>query len=117
MGYSSPIMTRKAFEGIMAGLNDALAYTRGDKSRVARVVRIRAVDVKAVRRKTGLSQHEFAAVFGVPFDTLCKWEQGTRAPAGASRLLLHVIGQEPRRVMKIARTVQQVENRRHVRAG
>ena len=110
-------MSRKAFDGIMAGLDDALAYTRGDRSRAARIVRIKPVDVKAVRRKTGLSQHQFAAVFGLPFHTLCKWEQGTRAPAGASRLLLHVIGQEPRRIMKIARAVQQVESRKPLRAG
>jgi putative transcriptional regulator len=105
-------MTGKASEGILAGLEDALAYVKGDQSRAARVVRIRSVDVKAVRRKTGLSQHEFAAVFGIPLDTLCKWEQGTRLPAGASRLLLHVIAREPRKVMKIARDVQQTAHRK-----
>src|SRR5882672_2816910 len=105
-------MSRKAFEGIMARLDDALAYTRGDRSRAARVVRIKPVDVKAVRRKTGLSQRAFAAVFGMPLHTLCKWEQGVRAPAGASRLLLHVIAREPRKVKRIARDVRQVEPRK-----
>ena len=107
-------MTRKAFEGIGAGLEDALAYVKGDKSRAVRVVRIKPVDVKAVRRKTGLSQRAFATTFGVPLHTLCKWEQGTRAPAGASRLLLHVIADEPRKVMQIARAARQVERRKAV---
>jgi putative transcriptional regulator len=89
----------------------------GDKRRAARVVRVKPVDVTAVRRKTGLSQQQFATMFGVPLDTLCKWEQRTRTPAGASRLLMHVIEREPQRIIKIARTVQQVESRKSARSG
>lgn len=33
-------MSKQAFEGIMQGLEEALAYSRGDKSAAARVVNI-----------------------------------------------------------------------------
>jgi len=51
-------MSKKAFDKIMAGLEDALAYSRGDKSRgVEHVVRVpAAIDILAIRRKFGLSQ-------------------------------------------------------------
>jgi len=59
-------MSRKASDGIMAGLNDALAYTKGDKSRAARVVRIKPRDMKAEQRKTRLSRPSRSPVAG-PF--------------------------------------------------
>ncbi|WP_218578186.1 helix-turn-helix domain-containing protein [Vineibacter terrae] len=104
-------MTRKAFNSTMAGIQDAIAYAEGDESRAGRVIRIKPVDVKAMRSATGLNQHEFANVSGIPFNTLVKWEQGQREPTGAARLLPHVIAAEPRKVMRIARTVQSVNPR------
>ncbi|HJQ59995.1 MAG TPA: hypothetical protein VJ890_24025 [Vineibacter sp.] len=49
-------MTKKAFDGIMAGLKDALAYTRGDKRRAGRVVRIKPAGRTNLRRKNGLDR-------------------------------------------------------------
>ncbi len=52
-------MSKRAFEGIMQGLEEALAHTRGDKSAAARVVRVAAkpADTKTARKKLGLSRH------------------------------------------------------------
>ncbi|MBM3534985.1 MAG: helix-turn-helix domain-containing protein [Alphaproteobacteria bacterium] len=50
------------------------------------------VDVKAARKKLGLSQSRFAATFGCPLKTVQKWEQGERQPTGAARVLLRAIG-------------------------
>ena len=53
------------------------------------------VDVKAVRRRLGLSQAAFAARFGVNLRTVQDWEQGRRRPEGPARLLLAVIDRDP----------------------
>lgn len=84
----------KAFKNITAGLEDALAFAEGDTSR-AKVHKIKVVDVKAVREKTGLSQTRFAAVFMIPVGTLRNWEQGRRQPEGPAIALLHIIDKEP----------------------
>lgn len=58
------------------------------------------LDVRAVRRKTGLSQDKFAQRFGINVATLRGWERGYRTPQGATRLLLRVIEREPEAVMR-----------------
>ncbi len=84
----------KAFKNIMAGLEDALAFAESDNSR-AKIHKIEVVDVRAVRKKTGLSQPKFAAVFKIPVGTLRGWEQGRRQPKGPAIALLQIIDKEP----------------------
>jgi putative transcriptional regulator len=80
----------------MAGLEDALAYARGDPSRgVAHEIEVPGVDVRAVRTRLGLSQPKFAAMFRVSVATVRNWEQGRRRPEGPARVLLTVIEREP----------------------
>jgi putative transcriptional regulator len=64
-------MSRKAFQAIAEGLEDAIAFSKGAKTR-GRVRKVRAndVDVAATRGKLGLSQEEFAAAFGVSLGTV-----------------------------------------------
>jgi putative transcriptional regulator len=50
---------------------------------------------RRVRRKVGLSQVAFARRIGVPVDTVRNWEQGRRAPQGATRALLRIIDRAP----------------------
>jgi len=45
-----------------------------------------------VRKKTGLSQPQFAASIGVSVRTLQGREQGRKQPSGAARTLLAVAG-------------------------
>ena len=84
-------------DSIRRGLEDALAYARGDKSRGrATVVHVpKQIDVKAVRKRLGLSQAAFAARFGFSVGTLRDWEQRRRRPEGPARILLTVIDHEP----------------------
>ncbi|NQV84047.1 MAG: helix-turn-helix domain-containing protein [Rhodospirillales bacterium] len=84
----------KAFKNIMAGMEDALAFTESNPHR-AKAHKIEVVDVKAVREKTGLSQAKFAAVFLIPVGTLRGWEQGRRKPEGPAIALLQIIDKEP----------------------
>jgi len=97
-------MARIAYEKIMAGLEDALAYADGDCSRgTAHQVKIADVDITVLREKLGLSQNRFAALFGLSPRTLRNWEQGVRHPEGAARILLQVIDREPDAVMRALR--------------
>ena len=59
-----------------------------------------AIDVRAVRRRTGLTQAEFARRFGFPLGTLRNWEQGIRTPQGPARALLRVIDAEPEAALR-----------------
>lgn len=93
-------MANEVFEGIMEGLEDAIAYAKGDTSRgKASHHPATRLDVVAVRHKTGLSQAKFADTFGVSKATLVKWEQGQRRPTGAARVLLRVIDRDPTAVL------------------
>jgi putative transcriptional regulator len=102
--WKGDLMGKKAFDSIMAGLQDALAYTKGDKTR-GRVNAFDAhdLDVGKVRGKVGLSQDEFARAFGVSIGTLRNWEQRRVRPDGPARVLLTVIDRDPVSVLKALR--------------
>ncbi len=54
-----------------------------------------AVDVRAIRARTGLSQPNFAKRFGFSVSAVREWEQGRRQPEAAARVLLLVIASKP----------------------
>jgi putative transcriptional regulator len=54
------------------------------------------------RRKTGLSQSQFAALMGVSVRTLQGWEQGRKQPSGAARTLLAIASTNPRALVAVA---------------
>lgn len=83
-----------AFNKIMAGLEDALAHAEGNNAK-AQLRTLQAIDVKTIRKKTGLSQPKFASLFMIPVGTLRNWEQGRRHPEGPAIALLHIIDKEP----------------------
>lgn len=58
------------------------------------------IDVQAVRKRTGLTQQEFAAKFGISLGTLRHWERGDRKPHGPALVLLRVIEKEDRAVLR-----------------
>jgi putative transcriptional regulator len=94
-------MGTKAFDDIMAGLTDALAYAHGDKSKGREtIVEVPTVDVRAARQRLGLSQPDFAQAFGVSVATVRNWEQRRRQPKGAARVLLTVIERNPAAVVE-----------------
>lgn len=51
--------------------------------------------VRDLRRRSKLTQLEFAARLGVPVETIRNWEQGKRVPRGPARALLAVIAHAP----------------------
>lgn len=58
----------------------------------------RAVDVKVIRERLGLTQEEFAATFHLSLTTLRDWEQGKSQPDQTARTLLRVIAHNPEAV-------------------
>jgi putative transcriptional regulator len=100
-------MEHETFEAL---LETARALRRRRRERVARLLGVgrrtpRAasgedVDVRAIRRLTGLSQAKFAELLGIELATLRNWEQGRRQPTGPARALLRAIRNEPVAVIK-----------------
>src|SRR5713101_1861120 len=58
--------------------------------------------IAATRRRLRLSQAQFARLLGISVRTLHHWEQGTRTPTGAARVLLRVAAQHPEAVLEAA---------------
>ena len=88
-----------AFESIKQGLQEAIAHAKDEASGV-RVHRPRAVDVKAIRTKVGMTQEQFATRFGFSTATLRHWERGDRSPHGLALVLLNVIEHNPQVVIE-----------------
>ena len=89
----------KAFDSIKQGLEEALDFSKGKKTK-AIVHKFSPVDVKNIRNKVGMSQNEFAASFGISVSTLRHWERGDRSPQGPALVLLNVVAKEPDAVLK-----------------
>jgi putative transcriptional regulator len=84
---------------IIKGLEEAIAWTRGENENVrVTLVHVPEVDVREVRTKMGLSQAQFATKFGFPPATLRNWEQGRARPDAPTRVLLAVIAKHPEAV-------------------
>ena len=66
---------------------------------------VKAVDVKAVRKKLGMAQSEFADAFGLALDTVRDWERGRSQPDRPAQVLLRVIEREPDAVRRVLETM------------
>ena len=60
----------------------------------------RALDAKAIREMTGLSQTDFALVMNVSVATLRNWEQHRREPTGPAEALLRIVSRQPKMALK-----------------
>ena len=58
------------------------------------------IEVRAIRRLTGLSQARFAEMLDIDLSTVRNWEQGRRQPTGPARALLRAIRNNPLEVIK-----------------
>jgi putative transcriptional regulator len=88
----------KAFDKISAGLEDAIAFAKGDAAR-ARVVK--PIDVKAIRARTNKTQAAFAEAYCLPIGTVRDWEQERSHPDAPARVLLAMIEAEPEMVAQL----------------
>ena len=60
----------------------------------------RIVDVRALRRRLGMSQERFASSFCLSVGTVRDWEQGRAVPDGPARVLLKLIDRNPEIVLE-----------------
>jgi len=88
----------RAFDKISAGLEDAIAFAKGDASR-GRIAR--PLDIKAIRIAAGKTQAEFATAYRLPIGTVRDWEQNRRQPDAPARILLAMIQADARTVEKL----------------
>src|SRR5579863_6766471 len=65
---------------------------------------VKPADIQSARKRLGLSQEQFADVFGISVSSLRKREQGQYAPSGAAKALLKVIAFEPDVVLRALAT-------------
>ncbi len=81
------------FEGVMDGLNEALAYEKG-KATAETFSRKRSlpdVNVYEVRVSLGMTQKSFASVLGVSCRTVEAWECGKSTPTPTAKKLIFLI--------------------------
>jgi putative transcriptional regulator len=85
-------MKKNRFDQLVASLGEVRTHVAGGRfsGRVS-TVEVGAHEIRAVRKRSGMTQEQFAATFGIGLGTLQKWEQGERRPSGAAKSLLKVM--------------------------
>lgn len=94
-------MDDKLFNELLAGIGEMKRHRAGKKT-TARVHVPDTIDVPAIRNRLGMTQQDFASTFGFAARTLKSWESGERQPEGPARVLLHMIGKDPKTVLRLA---------------
>jgi putative transcriptional regulator len=74
-----------------AGAMDAVTMRRFDVLCLPPVRRIKAADIRRIRKEANVSQAVFAAVLNVGKATVAAWEQGGKQPSGAALKLLDLV--------------------------
>jgi putative transcriptional regulator len=97
-------MNKPDFDGLVAGLGDALAYAKGQPNEGTRAqnVKVDQTFVASARLKAGLTQQEFARATGASLGTVRKWERGERSPSGAAAMLIRILARDPALVLSEA---------------
>ncbi len=84
------------FDGIMAGLEEALAYEKGTAKAetFARKNSLPQIDVVKTRKSLDMSQRSFAEILGVSKRTVEAWESGKTNPSPTAINLIYLISQD-----------------------
>lgn len=89
------------FDDIKLGIKQAIEYEKGNlpaKKTVLSVLPLdtfTALEIKQIRKQTGLTQALFAKYMGVSAKTVEAWESGRNHPDGVSCRLLSITKQNP----------------------
>jgi putative transcriptional regulator len=63
--------------------------------KIPEIKKISPKKIKLIREKVQLSQSVFARLLNVSAASIKQWEQGTRNPTGATKVLLDLLDKEP----------------------
>lgn len=91
----------KVYDGIMQGLEEAIAYNEGKiKARtntitITPVPDFEANEIKNIRNELGMAQVLFAGFMGVSTKTVEAWEAGRNMPDGPARRILSMLKADP----------------------
>ncbi len=94
---------------LIRSAESALAYATDDNVHEHRWNVPTAEVVKTIRRKTGLSQVQFAKVYGFNVNSLKSWECERSRPEQANCLLLGMIDFDHARTLDLIRSVEVVQ--------
>ena len=83
---------------LVASLKEGMAILRGDMPPARFYPAPAPLDVRAIRKRLGMTQSAFAQRFGFTAASVRDWEQGRYQPDKATRVLLLVIDKEPEAV-------------------
>ena len=91
------------FSSIMEGLNEALAYERGEAvaGTIVRKRSLPAVNVSEIRASLDMTQKAFAEVLGVSCRTVEAWESGKSTPTPTAKKLMFLIQEDHSLVQKL----------------
>lgn len=88
-------LTDKELEAWESGRNIATELKNSVREMIERKGRVVISPAISARKKSGLSQTEFAKLLGVSVRTLQEWEQGRREPSGAAKTLIGIAERRP----------------------
>ena len=89
----------KGLDPVAGNQLDPEEIRRGERQ-PSREFAVDALQVKEIRKATGLSQARFARMIDVQLGTLRNWEQGRREPTGPAKALLRAIHNDPEHVLR-----------------
>lgn len=90
---------------LVESLAEGMAILRGDTQPTRLHPAPTTVDVRAIRKKLGLTQPRFAQRFGFGLAAVRDWEQGRYQPDQAMQSYLLVIEQEPEAVQRVSHKI------------
>lgn len=89
------------YEGIVQGLEEAIAYSEGKIKAREKIISITPVptfdakEIKGIRKDLGMTQALFAGFMGVSPKTVEAWEAGRNMPDGPARRILAMLQCDP----------------------
>ena len=86
------------FDELMESMQEMDEILRGER-KPSREFYVDALQVKEIRKATGMTQAKFAALIDVQLGTLRNWEQGRRVPTGPAKALLKAMHNDPVHVL------------------
>ena len=87
------------FDELLESVQQMDEIVKGERA-PSREFHVDAIQVKKIRKATGLTQVLFAQRIGIEIATLRNWEQGRREPTGPAKALLTAIKNDPKHVLQ-----------------